>query len=182
MPYPLSYGEGLSMSGAPLPPWGAPFPMMPMPYAMPQMWYGMPNAALPPQPPPWDAMFPTYAARGGGGARRAERKSQRPRFTRSIYQPDPEAERPEDSKPCRTLFVRNVAFEVNVNALRAEFASYGEIRTWFDLIQRRGMLFVTYYDTRAAERARAKMNKKVLVGRALDVHFRLPKDEDQEQQ
>lgn len=169
------------MSGAPLPPWGAPFPMMPMPYAMPQMWYGMPNAALPPQPPPWDAMFPTYAARGGGGARRAERKSQRPRFTRSIYQPDPEAERPEDSKPCRTLFVRNVAFEVNVNALRAEFASYGEIRTWFDLIQRRGMLFVTYYDTRAAERARAKMNKKVLVGRALDVHFSLPKDEDQEQ-
>ena len=69
MPYPLSYGEGLSMSGAPLPPWGAPFPMMPMPYAMPQMWYGMPNAALPPQPPPWDASFPPMqlavaAARG----------------------------------------------------------------------------------------------------------------------
>lgn len=180
MPYAMPYGGGHGMSGAPFPPWGAPFTMMPMPYGMPNMWYGMPSAALPPQPEPWDAMHPPYATRGRGGAR-AERKSQRPRFTRSIYQPDPEAERPEDSKPCRTLFVRNVAFEVNVNALRAEFASYGEIRTWFDLIQRRGMLFVTYYDTRAAERARVEMNKKVLVGRALDVHFSLPKDEDQEQ-
>ena len=77
--------------------------------------------------------------------------------------------------------MRNVAFEVDVHALRADFASFGEIRVWFDLIHRRGMLFVTYYDIRAAEKARVAMNQKAYVGRTLDVHFSLPKDEDQEQ-
>ncbi|WFD25321.1 hypothetical protein MNAN1_000290 [Malassezia nana] len=111
----------------------------------------------------------------------SQRKSQRPRFTRSAYQPDPSAARPEDSKPCRTLFVRNVAFEVDMHVLRSDFAAFGEIRTWFDIVQRRGMLFVTYYDTRAAENARVHMNQKEYEGRALDVHFSLPKDEDQQQ-
>lgn len=196
--------------GNAFPSWGMPPPMMPMPYGMPYPMFSMPDASGMPMPSPyagmyggpspgamppmhWDAMYAPYLspngradASGGGSGRgrgsgRPDRKSQRSRFSRSIYQPDPNAERPEDSKPCRTLFVRNVAFEVNVNALRAEFASFGEVRTWFDLIQRRGMLFVSYYDTRAAERARVTMNQKVYVGRTLDVHFSLPKDEDQEQ-
>ncbi|WFD21632.1 hypothetical protein MEQU1_000287 [Malassezia equina] len=152
-------------------------------------------------PPPMEAMrrpsqaaqAPMYGRWGGGSQQgrsstpdrgrpsQAHRKSQRPRFTRSAYQPDPNAVRPEDSKPCRTLFVRNVAFEVDMLLLRADFAAFGEIRTWFDIVQRRGMLFVTYYDTRAADNARVHMNQKVYEGRALDVHFSLPKDEDQQQ-
>ncbi|WFC97939.1 hypothetical protein MYAM1_000659 [Malassezia yamatoensis] len=99
----------------------------------------------------------------------------------ATYHPDPEAERPEDSKPCRTLFVRNVAFEVNVDQFRERFEQFGEIKTWFDLIQRRGLLFVTYFDTRAAKRAKEEMHKQKFYGRALDVHYSLPKEEDQQQ-
>ena len=43
----------------------------------------------------------------------------------------------------RTLFVRNIAFEVDIGALRAEFESHGDISVWFDMIARRGMVFVT---------------------------------------
>lgn len=115
--------------------------------------------------------------RGGRG----KRGPPHPRPSKSVYQPDPNAERPEDSKPCRTLFVRNVAFEVNVDQFREQFGQFGEIKTWFDLIQRRGLLFVTYFDTRAAQRAKEEMNQRKLYGRVLDVHYSLPKDEDQQQ-
>ncbi|WFD18258.1 hypothetical protein MCAP1_000457 [Malassezia caprae] len=175
------------------PPWGAPFGGMPLPFGMPpfppflpygptawgshsgpsQPMYGRP-------PPPWGGPGQGRSA-SDRGRPPPQRKSQRPRFTRSAYQPDPNAARPEDSKPCRTLFVRNVAFEVDMLMLRADFAAFGEIRTWFDIVQRRGMLFVTYYDTRAADNARVHMNGKAYEGRALDVHFSLPKDEDQQQ-
>ena len=43
------------------------------------------------------------------------------------------------------------------------------------------MVFVTYYDTRAAESAKKQLNGRLFVGRALDVHFSLPKEEDQQQ-
>lgn len=178
-------GRGVGGAGAPDPRAAYPFGAMPMPMPMP--WA--------PPFPPWAPPFPYAmggmpmpawdAPRARRGAERrsrgAERRPARPRFTRSVYQPEPGAARPEDSKPCRTLFVRNVAFEVDESTLRADFASFGEIRTWFDLVQRRGMLFVTYYDTRAAEQARVTMNGKMYFGRALDVHFSLPKDEDQQQ-
>lgn len=174
-------------------PWGVPFGGMPLPFGMPPFAPFLPYA-----PAAWGShsgpsQAPTYGRPptpwGGTGQSRsapdrgrpAHRKSQRPRFTRSAYQPDPNATRPEDSKPCRTLFVRNVAFEVDMLMLRADFAAFGEIRTWFDIVQRRGMLFVTYYDTRSADNARVHMNQKVYEGRALDVHFSLPKDEDQQQ-
>lgn len=179
------------------PPWGMPIGGMPLPFGMPPfppfMPYGPGGAWAHQSGPSQAAQAPMYGRWGGGSQQgrsstpdrgrpsQAHRKSQRPRFTRSAYQPDPNAVRPEDSKPCRTLFVRNVAFEVDMLLLRADFAAFGEIRTWFDIVQRRGMLFVTYYDTRAADNARVHMNQKVYEGRALDVHFSLPKDEDQQQ-
>lgn len=190
------------------PPWSTPFPPMPMPmpYGMPPAfpptfpmyapgaWGDVSDMHGGGAAMPWGGGHYSRGGRGGpsherdrrrggrgSGSRGGGRGGPRPRFTRSVYQPDPNAERPEDNKPCRTLFVRNVAFEVDVQALRADFESFGEIRTWFDIIQRRGMLFVTYYDTRAAEKAKYTMNLKSYVGRALDVHFSLPKDEDQQQ-
>lgn len=149
-------------------PWGMPFGM-PMP--------GSPYNGTPPYraSPPGDRRRPE---RRGGRGRRAPAH---PRPSKSVYQPDPNADRPEDSKPCRTLFVRNVAFEVNVDQFREEFAEFGAIKTWFDLIQRRGLLFVTYFDTRAAERAKEFMNQRKMYGRILDVHYSLPKEEDQQQ-
>lgn len=72
-------------------------------------------------------------------------------------------------RPCRTLFVRNITvralflamspsepdlfsdqfaddyqYEAEVERVRASFASYGEIKTFFDMIPRRGMVFITY--------------------------------------
>lgn len=169
-PYPMAFGY------MPPPEMGfAPWPMMPGQF-MPPMDYVRPPWPMRPQDvpqAPWDQR-PARAERGG-------RQRVRPRIERSVYQPDPEAERPEDSKPCRTLFVRNVTFEVDIPAFRAEFEQFGAIKTFFDLIQRRGMVFVTYYDTRAAEQAKLHLNNKLVLGRALDVHYSLPRDEDQMQ-
>mgnify|MGYP001759574649 FL=1 len=187
------YGMGEALSA--YPPWGATFGTMPLPFGMPPFppflpygpgaWGGHSVPSQAPmhgrRPSPWDGHGQNRSSAPDRARLPAHRKSQRPRFTRSAYQPDPNAARPEDSKPCRTLFVRNVAFEVDMLMLRADFAAFGEIRTWFDIVQRRGMLFVTYYDTRAADNARVHMDKKVYEGRALDVHFSLPKDEDEQQ-
>lgn len=155
---------------------------MPMPWGIP---YGMPMPGSPYGMTPFDQnsdgrRFDGRRSEGRRGGR-AKRSAPAPRPSKSVYQPDPEAERPEDSKPCRTLFVRNVAFEVNVDQFRGEFGEFGEIKTWFDLIQRRGLLFVTYFDTRAAQRAKEHMNQRKIYGRVLDVHYSLPKDEDQQQ-
>jgi hypothetical protein len=35
-------------------------------------------------------------------------------------------------------------YEADTNALRASFATYGEIKDYFDLVQKRGMIFITY--------------------------------------
>lgn len=140
------------------------------------MPFGMP---MPPMLPPGFGN-PPY-----GGARtpppRGRERNVRPRMERSVYQPDPGAERPEDSKPCRVLFVRNIAYEVDVAEFKATFESFGPVKSFFDLIHRRGLMFVTYYDTRAAEQAKLHMHGRMIVGRQIDVHYSLPRDEDQQQ-
>ncbi|KAF9074325.1 kinase-like domain-containing protein [Rhodocollybia butyracea] len=84
-------------------------------------------------------------------------------------------ERIKQERPCRTLFIRNIKYETNSNNLRRQFEEHGEIMKFFDLISTRGMLFVTYYDTRAAERARNRLQGSELGGRTIDVHFSLPR-------
>ncbi|WFD35560.1 hypothetical protein MCUN1_002416 [Malassezia cuniculi] len=168
-PFPMPYGY--------MPPTEmgfAPWPMMPGQF-MPPMDYMRPPWPMQPQDTaakPWNQR--------ADRSERGERQKPRPRIERSVYQPDPNAERPEDSKPCRTLFVRNVTFEIDIPAFRAEFERFGAIKTFFDLIQRRGMVFVTYYDTRAAEQAKLHLNNKTFLGRALDMHYSLPREEDQQ--
>ncbi len=58
---------------------------------------------------------------------------------------------------------------------------YGDVQKWFDLSNKRGLAFCTYYDLRAAERAKAGMMNYLVNGRNINVHFSLPKDEDQSQ-
>lgn len=73
-------------------------------------------------------------------------------------------ERVQRERPCRTLFIRNVTvrclcasattmrtdmsadlqFEADADRLRAAFAGYGDIKTYFDLVKNRGMIFITY--------------------------------------
>ncbi|WFD29576.1 hypothetical protein MSPP1_000585 [Malassezia sp. CBS 17886] len=184
-PMDFAFGGGFPSDALPAMYGATPWPMSP---------YG--GAAPGPSGPPGMYEAPAGAhgePRPRGGAPRRQRQGDRSseprrggrsrsgRPSRSLYQPDPDAERPEDSKPCRTLFVRNVVFEVDPAQLRAEFQSFGDVKVWFDLIPRRGMVFVTYYDTRAAENAKVQMNGKILGGRTMDVHFSLPKDADHQQ-
>jgi len=53
-------------------------------------------------------------------------------------------ERIQRERPCRTLFIRNIKYETNSDDVRRQFEEHGEIKTFFDLISTRGMVFVTY--------------------------------------
>ncbi|KAG6846084.1 hypothetical protein H0H87_006448 [Tephrocybe sp. NHM501043] len=69
-------------------------------------------------------------------------------------------------------------YETNSDDVRAQFEEHGEIKTFFDLISTRGMVFVTYYDLRAAERARDRLQGSEISGRPIDVHYSLPRDDN----
>ncbi|KAH7881176.1 uncharacterized protein C8R40DRAFT_22447 [Lentinula edodes] len=86
-------------------------------------------------------------------------------------------ERIQRERPCRTLFIRNIKYETNSADVRRQFEEHGDIRTFFDLISTRGMVFVTYYDLRAAERARERLQGSEISGRPIDVHYSLPRDD-----
>ncbi|GAA5862750.1 hypothetical protein JCM3774_001908 [Rhodotorula dairenensis] len=81
-------------------------------------------------------------------------------------------------RPCRTLFVRNLKFGLTPDIVRAPFAEIGDIRTFFDLVEKRAMAFVTYYDSRAAMMAKDRMHSFPIAGRPIDVHYSLPRDAD----
>ena len=72
-------------------------------------------------------------------------------------------ERIQRERPCRTLFIRNIKaslidisiagpanrldylqYETSSDEVRHIFEEYGEIKTFFDLIANRGMVFVTF--------------------------------------
>ncbi|TFY55623.1 hypothetical protein EVJ58_g8129 [Rhodofomes roseus] len=68
-------------------------------------------------------------------------------------------------------------YETSSDFVRGLFEEHGEIKTFFDLIANRGMVFVTYYDLRAAERARERLQGSEISGRPIDVHYSLPRDD-----
>jgi RNA recognition motif-containing protein len=53
-------------------------------------------------------------------------------------------QRREREKPTRTLFVRNVPYECSQQEITDIFSAYGKLARVYDLIQKRGMAFVTY--------------------------------------
>jgi RNA recognition motif-containing protein len=81
-------------------------------------------------------------------------------------------------RPSRTLFIRNVNYGVSEEILREMFEPYGEIKRFFNLIEKRGMAFVTYYDSRSAEKAKREVQGRKVEGRTIDIHYALPKDEE----
>jgi len=97
---------------------------------------------------------------GRGGTRRPVRKERDDKVHDSIIE-----ERIQRERPCRTLFIRNIKYETNSDDVRHQFEEHGEIKTFFDLISTRGMVFVTYYDLRAAERARERLQGSEISGR-----------------
>ncbi|GLB35752.1 putative RNA recognition motif containing protein [Lyophyllum shimeji] len=147
--------------------------------------YGVPPAA--PYAPPHAAAYnqdytkiedgpgPSFDENGygrGGGVRRPIRQQRDDKVHDSIIE-----ERIQRERPCRTLFIRNIKYETNSDDVRAQFEEHGEIKTFFDLISTRGMVFVTYYDLRAAERARERLQGSEISGRPIDVHYSLPRDD-----
>ncbi|KAA1471415.1 hypothetical protein DENSPDRAFT_837405 [Dentipellis sp. KUC8613] len=108
----------------------------------------------------------------GGMKRGGTRRERDDKVHESIIE-----ERIQRERPCRTLFIRNIKYETNSDEVRRQFEEHGEIKTFFDLIANRGMVFVTFYDLRAAERARERLQGSEISGRPIDVHYSLPRDD-----
>ncbi|KAI8351969.1 hypothetical protein B0O80DRAFT_106137 [Mortierella sp. GBAus27b] len=85
-------------------------------------------------------------------------------------------ERLSMERPNRTLFVRNLDYGVSVDEVEQKFRMYGEIQHTFSRIDNRGMMFIKYFDIRAAELAKKEADGIVMNDRALDVHYALQKD------
>ncbi|KAJ9100559.1 hypothetical protein QFC21_003602 [Naganishia friedmannii] len=85
----------------------------------------------------------------------------------------PVDERVQHERPCRTLFVRNVNYDADSSKIKADFERYGDIKTFFDIINNRGMAFITYFDLRAAEEARNGMHDSLVNGRPGSLMLRL---------
>ncbi|KAF7726661.1 hypothetical protein EC973_008535 [Apophysomyces ossiformis] len=103
----------------------------------------------------------------------------RPHQSQSASFPSHIESRVARERPCRTLFVRNVQYNIKPEEIREIFEKYGEIREVFNLIESRGMVFITYYDVRASETAKDEMQGAVLNNRKIDVHYSLPKEEEE---
>ncbi len=84
----------------------------------------------------------TFVPRGGG--RGGFRGGRGGGFMTGGSHPPPQSSTAAKEKSSRTLFVRNVAYESNTADVRAVFEKFGEIRRFFDLIQKRGLVFVSY--------------------------------------
>ncbi|KAG1451111.1 hypothetical protein G6F46_002822 [Rhizopus delemar] len=82
-------------------------------------------------------------------------------------------------RPCRTLFVRNVQYDISESEIRAMFEKFGEVKDVFNLIENRGMIFITFYDVRCSEAAKNEMQGVTLRDRQIDVHYSLPKEEEE---
>ncbi|CAA7264776.1 unnamed protein product [Cyclocybe aegerita] len=135
-------------------------------------------AHFPPQPTGYGHGYPKYEDGPGyddendRGNRRPFKKDREDKVHDSIIE-----ERIQREKPCRTLFIRNIKYETPSEDVRRIFEEHGEIKTFFDLISTRGMVFVTYFDLRAAERARERLQGSEISGRPIDVHYSLPRDD-----
>ncbi|TBU34420.1 hypothetical protein BD311DRAFT_746126 [Dichomitus squalens] len=114
--------------------------------------------------------------RGGYNNRFQQKRPQRRERDDKVHDSIIE-ERIQRERPCRTLFIRNIKYETSSEDVRQLFEEHGEIKTFFDLIANRGMVFVTYYDLRAAERARDRLQGSEISGRPIDVHYSLPRDD-----
>ncbi|KAH7105153.1 hypothetical protein BKA62DRAFT_438382 [Auriculariales sp. MPI-PUGE-AT-0066] len=112
---------------------------------------------------------------GGGGGNRSRRPRERDDQVHDSLIED----RVSRERPCRTLFIRNIKYETSSDDVRRRFEEFGEIKSFYDLVGSRGMVFVTYFDLRAAERARERLQGAEIAGRPIDVHYSLPRADEQ---
>ncbi|XP_051116254.1 protein MEI2-like 4 isoform X2 [Andrographis paniculata] len=79
-------------------------------------------------------------------------------------------------RPSRMLFVGNVSHDVDDSELQRLFEQYGDIQTMYTAGEQRGFVVILYYDVRSACNAMNALQNKLLMGRKLDVHFSVPKE------
>lgn len=53
----------------------------------------------------------------------------------------------------RTLFVRNINYDISESSLRELMEKYGEIKRFFNLIDKRGMAFITFVSIHSLQRS-----------------------------
>ncbi|KAK4048525.1 hypothetical protein OIV83_004693 [Microbotryomycetes sp. JL201] len=87
-------------------------------------------------------------------------------------------ERVQKERPRRTLFVRNVKYGTPSEQIKGLFERIGDLKDFHDLLEKRGMAFVTYYDIRAAMMAKDQLQGYEVGRRSIDVHYSLPRDMD----
>jgi len=85
---------------------------------------------------------------------------------------------PRGEQQTRTLFVRNISYHTSERALLELFEKYGDVKRTFNLIDKRGMAFITYYDIRDAEEAKRDLQGYVFEGRELDIHYSIPREDE----
>eukprot|EP01091_Cochliopodium_minus_P013490 TRINITY_DN4360_c0_g1_i1.p1 TRINITY_DN4360_c0_g1~~TRINITY_DN4360_c0_g1_i1.p1 ORF type:complete len:700 (-),score=194.47 TRINITY_DN4360_c0_g1_i1:176-2275(-) len=78
--------------------------------------------------------------------------------------------------PSRTLFVRNLANNVDLEKLKELFEKYGPIRNMYTQAKYRGFVMISFFDIRHAKAAKTNLQSKRISGKKLDIHFALPKD------
>ncbi|AAW45857.1 hypothetical protein CNBJ1460 [Cryptococcus deneoformans B-3501A] len=115
--------------------------------------------------------------RGPGGPRS---RTPEGRGVRRLYDRENRSieERIQQERPCRTLFVRNVQYDADPESLRLQFESFGQIKNFYEMVSKRGMIFISYFDSRAAQRARDAMHGTLVNRRPIDVHYSLPRSEE----
>ncbi|KGB79775.2 hypothetical protein CNBG_5613 [Cryptococcus deuterogattii R265] len=118
-----------------------------------------------------------HAYRGPGGPRS---RTPEGRGVRRLYDRENRSieERIQQERPCRTLFVRNVQYDADPESLRLQFEAFGQIKNFYEMVSKRGMIFISYFDSRAAQRARDAMHGTLVNRRPIDVHYSLPRSEE----
>ncbi|KAG0240605.1 hypothetical protein BGW41_006786 [Actinomortierella wolfii] len=76
-------------------------------------------------------------------------------------------------RPCRSLFIRNIGYSTSDEVIREIYSAYGELQNFHTLLDRRGMAFISYYDLRHAENAKAGTHGQLVDSRAGTLRVRL---------
>ena len=76
-----------------------------------------------------------------------------------------------ETKNCRSLFIKNLSYELEYNEFLQIFERFGAIASCFSQIKDRGMAFILYYDLRSAKAAVKNLQNLIIKGRRAIVEF-----------
>ncbi|KAJ3980570.1 hypothetical protein F5890DRAFT_1557566 [Lentinula detonsa] len=102
-----------------------------------------------------------------------------PKFKSPLpYKGGPRMGRDQDLRamdpPSNTLIVRNLASGSDPKIVERQFEMFGLVEQFDELIRRRGVAFITYYDRSAAQTAFRKMQGSKIDGSVINIQFELP--------